>query len=141
MSFLARSKSRIYSGLILFSLLLVPVCNLGAIRFEFRGLFHDEAELALFLLYAVPLWVGFILFIGVELYRQAVMKITPGHNLVAKMTLGGFAFSGMAVVLCPVGPQLVSIATAKLLLTSTVICSVLGIGIRYLLKLRQAHQI
>jgi hypothetical protein len=141
MSSLASHKSRFYSGLILFFLLLVPVCNLGAIRFGYRSLFHDEAELALYLLYAAPLWVGFILFLGIELYRQAVMNITAGHNLVAKMALGGFAFSAMAVMLCPVGPRLFSIAAVKLMLTSTVICGVLGISIRYLLRLRQANQI
>jgi hypothetical protein len=133
-------KTRIYSGLVIFVVLLVPVCNLGAIRFGFRRLFQNEAELVLFLFYAAPLWAGFILFIGFELYRQSVMKIPPGRHLVPMMAVGGVAFSGIGVLLCPVGPKFLSAATGEMMLISALICSVLGTGIRYLLWLRQTSK-
>ena len=120
--------------------LLVPACNFAAIRFGFRSQFQNEAELVLFLLYAAPLWGGFMLMICFELYRQAVMKIIPGRYLVPMMTAGGLVFSSLGILLCPVGPQLWSAAAGELILTSTLICSALGIIIRYLLELRQQCQ-
>lgn len=140
MTLLANHRSRYYNGLIGFLLLLVPVCNAGAIRYGFYSLFHNEAELALFLLYTAPLWVGFSLFIVIELYRQAVMKMTPGNNLVAIMIVGGFIFSSIGILLCPVGPQLISLAALELALSNSIICGVLGLCVRYLLKLRQFGQ-
>lgn len=137
MSYLLSEKLKIYNSLLVIFLLLVPVSNLGVIRFGFRSLFHDDAELALFLLYAAPLWLGFIIFIGFELYRQTIMQITPGRSLVGKMALGGFAFSALAIIVCPVGPSVFSFATVKLVLANTIICGALGLCLRYLLRLRQ----
>jgi hypothetical protein len=130
-------KTRLYSGLVLLFVLLVPVCNLGAIRFGFLAAFHNEAELVLFLLYAAPLWAGFIGVIGFELYRQVVMGNAPGRNLVQLLLLGGLVLPALGILLCPVGPALWSVSTGALILTHTLICTVLGLIIRYLLKMRQ----
>ena len=130
-------KTRIYNGLVLLFILLVPVCNLGLIRFCFRAYFQNKAEAVLFLLYAAPLWSGFIVVISFELYRQRVLGSMPGHNLIQMMILGGFALSALGIVLCPVGPELWSVAAGGLILTNTLICAVLGVIIFFLLKLRQ----
>jgi hypothetical protein len=130
-------KTRFYSGLLACFMLLVPLCNLGAIRFGFHRIFHDEAELVLFLLYGAPLWVVLILIIVFELYRQVVMKVTLGRNMVSMMALGGLVFSGLWILLCPVGPKLFSVASGELILVSTCICTVLGVGIHQVLRLRQ----
>lgn len=137
MALLTISKTKIYSGLVFLFVLLVPVCNLGAIRFGFRTDFYDEAQLILFLLYAAPLWIGFVVVICFELYRQAVMGKRPGRNLIQMMTLGGFVSSALGIVLCPVGPNLLSIPAGRLILTNTLICAVIGVIIYSLLKLRQ----
>lgn len=129
-------KTRIYNGLVLFFILLVPMCNMCAIGIELRTVFHNQAELVLFQLYAAPLWIGFSLIIGFELYRQAVMKITLGNNLVTLMALGGLVFSCLEILICPIGPPFWSVITSGLILTSTLSSTILGLIIRYLLNLR-----
>ena len=131
------SRSRIYAGLVLLFVLLVPVCNLGAIRVGFRADFHNEAERALFLFYAAPLWIGFAVVICFELYRQLVMGKLPERNLIPMLTLGGLVLSTLGNLLCPVGPNLWSVSAGIMILTNTLICAVLAVIIHYLLRLWQ----
>jgi RsiW-degrading membrane proteinase PrsW (M82 family) len=130
-------KTRIYSWLALLFILLVPVCNLGAVRLGFRADFHDEAELLLFLLYAAPLWVGFAVVLCFEMYRRTVMGKPPDHNLIQMMILGGIVSSALGLLLCPVGPDLWSVSTGVLILSNALICAILGKIIQYLLRLSQ----
>jgi hypothetical protein len=129
--------SKLHTGLVLLFVLLLPVCNLGAIRWGFRPDFHTEAELVLFLFYAAPLWGGFAVVVCFEVYRRAVLGRSPERNLIQMLTVGGFVTSGLSLLLCPVGPSLWSIAGGGLILTSSLLCAVLAMVIHYLLRLRQ----
>ena len=141
MSVPTSDKANRYYALVILIMLLIPVLNLTVMQFGFVSLFHNGADLTLFLFYAAPLWLGFTLFIGFELFRRTVIQTPPGHRLVLMMTTGGLVFSALSIVLCPAGPSLLSAAGAELILVHTVICATLGFSLRFLVNFQCTTQI
>jgi len=133
-------KADRYHALVIFIILLVPVLNLTIIRFGFDSLFQNKADLILFLFYSAPLWSGFALFVGFEIFRRSVIQVQPSHHLDLMMTSGGFVFSILSILLCPTGPHLFSLSAAKLILVNTFVCTVLGFSLRLLLGFRYSTQ-
>jgi hypothetical protein len=141
MTLLVLGKKGIYNSLLWLLVLLLPVLNLAVVRFGFRLAFDEAAELTLFLLYTAPLWLGFTVMIGFEIFRQTVMGNAPNGNLIYKMTLGGIGVPVLTVLICPIGPGLWSDTAGIMILIGAVNCGVWGLLIYHLLRLRRRNLI
>ena len=108
-------------------LLATPLLYSGVIAFLLIHLFQDETNMRVFLLYNTPFWFLLMFIAGVELFRRAVTRqfkaIAPAYMLMMGSALIGFT----GIVICPVGPALLSSAGLMLILLNLVLGYVSGL--------------
>lgn len=133
-------KSKSYIILIAIVLILPPILHIFTVKWGFNKSFHNDAEVILFLFYNAPLWLLFVAIISVELYRKAVLGLMSGLSPIYTMSVGGALLAITGIVISPVGPDLVSVDGASLIVSNTVLCAVVALVIQFLLRHQMGNQ-
>lgn len=106
---------------------ITPVLYYGFLTVFLRGQFSDEASGTMFLLYNIPFWVLLMFIIGVELFRRAITRQFTKIAPIYMVMIGSIFIAIIGIVICPVGPKLLSSGTLVFIATNLLLGTIAGL--------------
>jgi len=110
-------------------LLITPLLYSGIISFLLQNLFNDETNRVMFLLYNTPFWFLLMFISGVELYRRAITRQFTLIAPVYMLMMGSVVIGITGIIICPVGPVLLSSDALVLISANIALGAVAGLVI------------
>ena len=110
-------------------LLITPLIYSGIVSFLLQNLFNDGANKVMFLLYNTPFWFLLMFITGVELYRRAVTRRFTLIAPVYMLMMGSVVIGVTGIIICPVGPVLLSSDAFILISVNVTLAAVAGLVI------------